>query len=448
MMSTAAHLPRWADQLLKAARYKVLYGGRGGAKTWTVAILLVLMAAQRPMRWACVREYQRSIQESAKRTIEDSIHRMGLSNHFIIQRDHIYGKNGSHFFFRGMSDTSAESIRGWEAVDGVWVEEAHRMSERSREILYPTIRKPGSEIWFTFNPRFRTDPVWRDFCGSSSRLEDATVLKVNYYDNPWFPPELEQERLICLNDEPDRYAHIWLGEPDDEGSVRKVLPFAMIEKCVEACNALDLSDLDGRIDVGLDVADSGADRNALVARQGPLIVSADSWSSQILGDTARRADTFCRENGARMLYYDVGGVGAGVRSYLTEMTDREYAARPVNFGEAVAGPDRNYSYRVANRGFFARRNAQLAWALRLRAQQTSKLLAGENIDKDQCLFISPRIPRLEHFMAQLSQPEWDEDIAGRIVVDKQPENAPSPDFYDATALAFAWDSRSGLRVPS
>ena len=445
-MTPTANLPAWAKPLARPARYKVIHGGRGSAKTWTVATLLVLQSVECPIRVACVREFQRSIQESAKRTIEDSIDRLGLRSHFNIQRDNIYGRNGSHFFFRGMSTSTEEAIRGWEAVDVVWVEEAQRMSQRSREILYPTIRKPGSELWFTFNPRYRTDPVWRDFCTGGSRLADAVVVKVNHDGNPWFPKELERERQLCLIDEPDRYPHIWLGEPDDEGAARKVLPFAMIERCVEAYDQVDLSELAGRLDVGLDVADSGADRNALVARRGPLILHAESWSSQVLGETARRADTYCRENGARQLYYDVGGVGAGIRSHLAEMPNREYGAQPVNFGGAVAGPNRTYTYRVSNKDFFARRNAQLAWALRLRAQRTGRLLDGDEVDPDRCLFIASDIPHLEMYLAQLSQPEWKEDVSGRVVIDKAPEGALSPDLYDATALAFASDSRSGLRA--
>lgn len=176
------------------------------------------------------------------------------------------------------------------------------------------------------------------------------------------------------------------------------------------------------------------------------MLHAESWSSQVLGDTARRADTYCREHGARQLYYDVTGVGAGIRSHLSEMRDRDYGAQPVNFGGAVAGQKRTFTYRVSNKDFFSRRNAQLAWALRLRAQRTGRLLDGEAVDPDTCLFIDSSIPRLESYLAQLSQPEWKEDTSGRVVIDKTPEDAPSPDLYDATALAFAADSRSGLRA--
>ena len=218
-----------------------------------------------------------------------------------------------------------------------------------------------------------------------------------------------------------------------------------VERCVDVHHKKSLK-LAGRIAVGLDVADSGADKNALVARKGSLILSAESWSSQVLSDTARRADRFCREYGARFLYYDVGGVGAVIRSYLTEMSDRPYGTYPVNFASAATGPKRLYSHRVTNKDFFARRNAQLGWNLRLRAQRTARLVKGEEVDPELCLSIDSSIGNLESYLAELSQPEWDEDLSGRIVIDKTPEDMPSPDLYDATALAFAWDSKNGLRL--
>ncbi len=439
-----AQLPAWAKPLTRPARYKVLYGGRGSGKTWTTATLLVLRAAERPLRVACVREYQKSIHESAKRTIEDSIGRLGLGAHFEVQRDYIRGRNGSLFFFRGMSTSTEEAIRGWEAVDAVWVEEAQRMSQRSREILYPTIRKPGSELWFTFNPRYRSDPVWRDFCASSGRLENAVVLKVNHADNPWFPAELEAERLICQRDEPDRYAHIWLGECDDEGDARKVLPYAMLQACVDAWDRR--GDTKGMLHAGLDVADTGADLNALVARQGPCMLHVESWHGSSLGDTARRADRWCREHGASVLHYDAGGVGAGVRSHLRDMGQRPYSARPVNFGGKVTGEKTQYSRGATNADFFSRRNAQLAWALRLRAMMTRRFMDGEDVNPEYCLFIDPKIPRLESFLAELGQPEWEEDASGRVKIEKCPDGAPSPDLYDAAILAFGVDSRYGLRL--
>lgn len=425
-----------------------MYGGRGGAKSWSVAAQLLLDAYDRPMRVVCAREVQKSIGESSKQLLDDWIKRFGMDDFFESRQQYIRGVNGSYFFFRGMSQSyrTAEQAKSLEDVDRLWFEEAQTMSRRSWEIIRPTLRKEDSEIWLTFNPRYRSDPAYHDFVVRP--FDDAEIINVNYDGNPWFPEVLEQERLQCKRNEPERYAHVWLGQPDDEGEARLVLPFALIERCVDAHKQLDVPEevFEGRYDVGLDVADTGIDKNALIARRGPLVTHVDMWSSQRLGQTARRADSFCREYGVRRLYYDVGGPGAGIRSYLLEMGDRSYFAEPVNFGGEVTGKEREFSYRVLNKDYFMRRNSQLAWNLRLRAQRTARALDGDNVNLEQCIFIDGRLPNLNEYLTQLAQPVWDENTSGRLVIDKTPEDAPSPDMYDATALAFAWDSRDGLRA--
>lgn len=439
-------IPSWAEEWMKPARYKVAYGGRGGGKSWTYGGLLLLEGTQRPLRVACVREVQKSIQDSSKHVIENWIERAGLQGFYQVTRDWIRGKNGTYFFFRGMSTATQEQIRGLEDVDRVWVEEAQRLSKRSQEILYPTVRKPGSEIWMSFNPRYRSDPAYKDFVVEGR--PNAIAKLINYDSNPWFPAELEEERLICLEQEPSRYPHIWLGQPDDEGDTKLLLPYGQISQCVDAHLKVGYK-AEGRVHAGLDVADSGADRSAIVNRRGPLIENARRWHAPSLGVTARRAHEQCVRYGASRLYYDVTGVGAGVRSHLREIRAElgglSYHPEPVSFGGAVTGPDYEFSYRVRNRDYFAHRNSQMAWALHMRMQRTLRLLEGDKINPERCLFISSKIPNLELYLTQLAQPVWDENATGKVVIDKAPENTPSPDLYDATALAFAWDSRSGLK---
>ena len=439
-------LPKWAGEWREPARYKVAHGGRGGSKSWTAGGLLLLEGTQRPLRIACVREVQKSIQDSSKHVIENWIERAGLQGFYQVTRDWIRGQNGTYFFFRGMSTATQEQIRGLEDVDRVWVEEAQRLSKRSQEILYPTVRKPGSEIWMTFNPRYRSDPAYNDFVVEGR--PNALVKQVNYDANPWFPAELEEERLICLEHEPSRYPHIWLGQPDDEGDTKVVLPYAMLRECVDAHVRVGYKP-EGRVHGGLDVADTGADRSSIAVRRGPVVEMVRRWSAPSLGVTARRAHDECVERGAARLYYDVTGIGAGVRSHLREIKAANgslpYHPEPILFGGKVEGGDYEYSYKVLNRDYFAHRNSQLAWALQLRMRRTMRLLEGEDVKPEQCLFISSRIPDLERYITQLAQPVWDENMTGKIVIDKAPDNMPSPDMYDATALAFAWDSRAGLR---
>jgi len=440
-----AQLLDWAWPLLREShRFKVVYGGRGTGKTKQIGGALILLSVERPIRVACVRQTQKSIRESCKYVLEEWIDELGLGWAFTIQRDSISNIFGSYFFFSGMDTVTAETMKGWQSVDICWVEEGHTVKARPLELLLPTIRKIGSEVWVSFNPRYRHDPIYQRFVANPDPR--AWVKKVGYEDNPFFGEVLEGERLECLRREPERYAHIWLGEPDDEGAERQVLPYMMLAKCAAAADSGVAAGVGGRLHAGLDVADSGTDRNALVIRRGPLVEDVQQWTAGTLGVTARRADAICRERGVQTLYYDAGGVGAGIRSHFADMGPRPYNVHPVNFGAAVAGGDTLYAHRQTNAEFFARRNAQLGWALRLRAQATQRLDDGDDIDPERCLFFSPHIASREAYLAQLTQPQWEEQISGRIAIDKTPDDAPSPDMYDATALAFAHDSRRGLRA--
>ena len=434
----------------KRARYKTLYGGRSSSKTWTVAHILIAEAATTKIRVACLREFQSSIKVSAKPALEVAIRRLGLSHAFDISDHYIKGRNGSFFFFRGM-ERNREEIRGWEGVNRVWVEEAQRMSDETARVLIPTIREPDAEMWFTWNPHYRTDWVWRRFI-MHPRSGDL-VQKVNWHDNGpriggppvWFPIGSEIERQADLRDNPDLYAHIWEGEPDDSGSERKVLPWHMLQDCVDAHKQGLHARNSSFVECGLDVADTGSAWNAFCVRSAGTIHHIEKWRSPIIGVTARRAHRLATEWNADRVFYDAGGVGAGVKSYFAEF-DRNYAVRPELFGGAVKGPDLIFSYRILNRDFFARRNAQLGWAMRLRAERTRKLLDGEEVDPDSCLFIDHRIPRLEEFMAQLSQPAWREGVTEKTELLKREDDEPSPDLYDAAVLAFARDSQNGLRA--
>lgn len=204
-------LPQYAKQLFIPKRYKVLYGGRGGGKSWSVACVLLLMAAQRSLRVLCTREVQKSIKDSVYRLLSDTIKRLGLSHFFTILETEIRGKNGSLFLFSGLKEHTIDSIKSFEGVDITWVEEAHSVTKNSWDILTKTIRREGSEIWLTLNPRLDTDETYLRFIVNPP--DNAWVCKVNYDSNPWLPDVLEEERQ---NDEKrlpkDEYDHIWLGE--------------------------------------------------------------------------------------------------------------------------------------------------------------------------------------------------------------------------------------------
>lgn len=203
-------LPTAFEGLFRPARYKAYYGGRGSAKSHSIATALVLIAAQSPKRVLCAREIQKSIADSVKRLLEDKIASCGLSQMFEATKTSIKAANGSEFLFEGLR-TNPESIKSMEGIDIAWVEEAATVSQASLDILIPTLRKAGSELWFSWNPRFPTDPIDKMF-RAGEPPPDSIVRKVNWHDNPWFPDVLKAEMEWDRSRDPDKYAHIWMGE--------------------------------------------------------------------------------------------------------------------------------------------------------------------------------------------------------------------------------------------
>ena len=196
--------------LSKKARYKVAYGGRGSAKSWTVARCLVLLALQSKVRILCTRQLQTSIKDSVHKLLSDSIQALGLNEFFDITRDAIRCKNNdSEFIFKGIQNNINE-IKSIEGIDYCWVEEAQSVSTESWEILIPTIRKEGSEIWVTFNPDRDEDATYQRFIVNPP--PDSLVQLVNYNDNPWFTDVLRKEMEYCKEIDQGKYEHIWLGK--------------------------------------------------------------------------------------------------------------------------------------------------------------------------------------------------------------------------------------------
>lgn len=202
--------------LFKPTRYKIAHGGRGGAKSWNFARALLLEGAAAPTRVLCVREVQNSIRDSVHQLLSDQIDLLGLSGFYTVKRDEIDGANGSRFLFTGLSDKTSDSLKSYEGIDRVWAEEAHKITRRSWDILIPTIRKPSSEIWITFNPELDTDETWLRFVESPPA--GAVVVEINWRDNPWFPAVLEAERQEFLRQvalgkrSQDEYDNIWEGK--------------------------------------------------------------------------------------------------------------------------------------------------------------------------------------------------------------------------------------------
>jgi len=206
-------IPRAFAGLDDPARYKGIYGGRGSGKSHNRAESLIERALDiKGSRAVCIREVQKTLKESSKRLIEDKIQQFGLneSHGFKLFNEVIQTPGDGIITFQGMQDHNAESIKSLEGFGVAWVEEAQTLSARSLQLLRPTIRAEGSEIWATWNPRRKSDSIDSMFRGGSLPT-NSVLVRANWSDNPFFPDVLEQERLDCLSYDTDSYDHIWEG---------------------------------------------------------------------------------------------------------------------------------------------------------------------------------------------------------------------------------------------
>lgn len=203
--------PRWAIPLVSTgSRYKGAHGGRGSGKSHLFGEHLIELCSIQKVDAVCVREIQKSLSQSVKKLLENKIVDLGVQHLFDVQRDQILSAHGGRIIFQGMQNHTAESIKSLEGYDIAWVEEAQTLSQHSLDLLRPTIRKPGSELWFTWNPRNATDPV-DALLRSDDPPPNAVIIPVNYEDNPWFPDVLREEMEYDKKRDPEKFQHIWRG---------------------------------------------------------------------------------------------------------------------------------------------------------------------------------------------------------------------------------------------
>uniref|UniRef100_A0A6M3IQ84 Putative terminase n=1 Tax=viral metagenome TaxID=1070528 RepID=A0A6M3IQ84_9ZZZZ len=218
-MKLSPDFPLKLQFLFNPHRYKVARGGRGGSKSWGFARAILVLGAAKKIRVLCAREVQLSIKNSVHKLLSDQVELMGLSGHYRVLESEIRGTNGTNISFSGLSAHTVESIKSFEAVDICWVEEGQTVSKRSWDILLPTIRKEGSEVWVSYNPDLETDETHQRF--TVHPMPDTINVEINWRDNPWFSDVSDKQRRHCQQFDPDNYDNIWEGKcrPAVEGAI-------------------------------------------------------------------------------------------------------------------------------------------------------------------------------------------------------------------------------------
>lgn len=260
--------------LAKEVRYRIyaFYGGRGGAKTQCMArcVLTRIEESKRKLRILNLREQQNSIEESTYQVYVDAINNSGLANNYDIYSDKIVSRvNGSEIIFKGMRGTggkkSGQQLKSYEGFDICWVDEAQSFSKTQLDILLPTIRKAGSELWFSFNRLEEQDPIWTVVSGDD---DDIYLCRVNWSDNPFFTEALNAERLRCKKNDPENYDHIWEGEPKNEADDFNLLSRQQVRTAQQRVFESQREYLNASVIIGVDTARYGRDEAVWYLRQG------------------------------------------------------------------------------------------------------------------------------------------------------------------------------------
>jgi len=204
------HLPKVYRELWNPYRYKVLYGGRYAARSWTIARNLIIRATQTETRILCTRELQKSVKQSVHRLLKDQISLLGLDKFFDVQQQGIYGANGSEFMFLGIKHNT-EEVKSTEGIDICWIEEAHNLTESSWDIIDPTIRKEDSEVWLSFNTRFKFDHVYQLFVANPPP-PGSLVIRSSFKDIPKYVTKTIDKQIAGVKkNDYEKYLHVWLG---------------------------------------------------------------------------------------------------------------------------------------------------------------------------------------------------------------------------------------------
>jgi PBSX family phage terminase large subunit len=302
-------------------RHRIIAGGRGKGASWSIARILLLEGMQEPLFIPCVREVQKTIKYSVKRLLDQTIQDLHLDWWYDSYDNEIRGKNGTLFAFFGLRDYNADNIKSLEGADRCWVAEAQAISRRSINVLRPTIRKDGSVVWWDFNPRYETDPIYIDYI--TNKDDNAEVLWLSWEDNAWFTDALESERKADYSRDEIEAAHIWEGKLRDMGE-RYVCPSAI----VLGAQKRNLKLVQGTIVVGADIAHQGGDEIVFYRRIGNKVVDAKYMKLKSVPDTVRALKRFMIDTSV-ILNVDNGHVGAAVADIMEEAG---YIVNRINFG--------------------------------------------------------------------------------------------------------------------
>ena len=445
--------------LTKKKRFKVAFGGRGGAKSQTVADMLLFLVQTEGHKVGCFRELMNSIDDSVHSLLRAEVERMELQG-FTATDSKIINSNGGEIRYKGLS-RNPDAVKSMHGFTRFWVEEAQSISQESLNKLTPTLREEGSEIWFTLNTESSEDPISKRFIVpfydellTNGFYEDDLhyIVWINYNDNPWFPEVLEQERIFDYQNRPRaEYDHVWLGHFNDSVD-NAVIKTEWFDAAIDAHKILGFKPRGQRI-VTHDPSDS-RDAKAIVDRHGSVILNALENTKDDVNDGCDWALDYAISNKADVFRWDCDGLGISLRKQVNDSLDGKKISweifkgseSPANKNEKYEPVDGTSTYQnKKNKDVFKNKRAQCYWALRDRFYLTYKAITqpetSGHIDPDKLISISSQIKNLQKLRSEVCRIPLKNNANGLIQIMDKPEmkkkyKINSPNLADSIMMSM------------
>ena len=436
----------WVDDegKLIPSRIRVLCGGRASSKSWEFCGRIAQIAQEYKTRVLCVRRFQNKIKESVYTLIKSQIENFELGGYSALSSS-IENVNGSEFVFYGI-ERNIDEIKSFEGADILYLEEAHNLTKEQWEILEPTIRKEGSEIWISFNPRLISDFIWQNFIVNPPK--NSMIRHINYDENPYLSNTMLDAITEAKEKDFERYEHIYLGKPlSDDDSV--IIKRSWVETAIDF-HLQYKGEMLGKVVLGYDVADSGADKNAVTICNGSVVTDCYEWQGgeNELKKSADKVRMAANKVSGHIIYDSIG-VGAHTGSTLQGAGFTSFSG--FNAGGKVQRPLRKYNG-VKQKEYFSNVKAQAWWLVADRLRNTHDYVVNGNTDykPDDLISLSSKIPNIESLISELTTPRRDFDKAGRVKVESKDDlkkrDIMSPNKADAFIMALSISLVNSNRV--
>ncbi len=451
-------VPSRLKPLFEPKPIKIIYGGRAGGKSMTVADILLMRMMTESIKVAGMRELMNSVSDSVHSLFEEEISRLNLHG-FTIQNSTIFHESGGQIVYKGLS-RNPEAVKSMHGFSIFWVEEAATLSKRSIDLLIPTLRAEGAELWFTFNPSSSSDPIYKEFIKPFEKelirdrqyFDDMyTIIKINYDDNPFMPEGLNNLRLKHKETKSlAEYEHIWLGEPADEVENSLIKP-SWFDAAIEAHIKLGFKP-QGALVASHDPSDTGEDAKGYTLRHGSVVLDIREKTTGDINEGCDWALDLAINAQADHFVYDADGMGVALKRPIEKsLSGKKIESYMFKGSQSTDNPDEIYQdidkdniYKRkenTNKQTFKNKRAQYYWRLRDRFYSTYLAVEkGQYIDPDQLISLSSSIDNLQGLRAELCKVPLKDSGSGYIQVMNKIEmkklGIASPNMADSLMMSM------------